>query len=91
MNTLNDIKKSSLLRFLDSDSTDIFAKADGFFEYAEGLRREKLYCYRCCTLERDGCKTLVDLQGEKKWLIDCASNDYLGMNARPEVLEAVTV
>jgi glycine C-acetyltransferase len=84
-----DIKKASMLRFMDSESNDIFAKGDGFFEYITGLKMERIYGYRVNTLTRDGCKSFVDVEGERKWVIDCATNDYLGMNMNPAVIQAV--
>jgi len=84
-----DIKKASLLRFMDSEAPDVFAKGEGYYEYIAGLKKERIYGYRVNTLSRDGCMAYVDVEGEKKWIIDCASNDYLGMNKNPEVIKAV--
>ena len=82
-------KSSSILRFLNTSGSDLFEKTERFHEYTETVFADRLWAYRICRLEKNGSRLLVETEfGERKWVLDCASNDYLQLSTDPEVIAA---
>ncbi len=80
----------TLLDFLKSDEPDPFAKAQPFYGYIEDLRRKGRYSYHRVVTTACTNKTTVldpDRGGERRVLV-MNSNNYLGLNTRPEVIQA---
>jgi glycine C-acetyltransferase len=91
MNIKNiDSDKHTLLDFLKSDDPDLFAKAGTFTAFLDDWKNKGTYSYHrlvtsaCCntTTIRD------ESAGTDRPMIVLASNTYLGLNTRPEVVEA---
>jgi 8-amino-7-oxononanoate synthase len=75
---------------LNPPDDDVFGKARSFSDHARRLSERNLWAYRTRCLRRDGARVLAAAtEGAPRWVIDCSTNDYLGMNANPEVIDAV--
>jgi glycine C-acetyltransferase len=80
----------TLADFLDSDEPDITAKTLPFLGYIDGLKEKGDYSYHrtlsCACTNR----TVIEdsLLGDRRDMIVMFSNNYLGLNTRPEVIEA---
>ena len=82
-------KTTTVLRFLNTKDHDLLNKTEEYSFLKQDALENKVYPYRVNSLERIAPKVLVQTEdGEKKWVIDCATNDYLRMNDNPEVIRA---
>ncbi|OGV58777.1 MAG: hypothetical protein A2283_02405 [Lentisphaerae bacterium RIFOXYA12_FULL_48_11] len=80
----------TLVDFIDSDSHDIFAKAEAFGAFLDDWKSRGTYSYhRIITSASSGKATIWDsFTGHEREMIVMSSNNYLGLNNRPEVIEA---
>lgn len=80
----------TLVDFIDSGSPDIFAKADAFGMFLDDWKSRGTYSYhRVVTSASSGKTTIRDaFTGREREMIVMSSNNYLGLNNRPEVIEA---
>lgn len=82
-------KSSSILRFLNTTGCDLFEKTERFHEYIQSTIVDRVWAYRICRLDKNGSRSLVETEfSEKKWVLDCAGNDYLNLGIDPEVVTA---
>jgi glycine C-acetyltransferase len=91
MKTLEiDSEQYTLLDFLDSEMPDPFAKAEPFYAYIQDLKQKGMYSYHRVIASACANRTLVlDPQtGLERQMVVMASNSYLGLNTRPEPVEA---
>lgn len=89
MNDTPNYKTTSVFRFLNTRDKFLLGKTLKYFDFQQQALKSNIYTYRINCLERKNARVLVQTaNGEKKWVIDCASNDYLQMNQIPEVRNA---
>lgn len=77
--------------FYDCPEPDLFAKAEPLYHFIDDWRSKKTYTYR--RLLKTAAGTRVAVEDEPlhplRHMIMMASNNYLGLNCRPEVKQAV--
>lgn len=80
----------TLVDFIDSDSCDIFTKAEAFGAFLDDWKSRGTYSYhRVVTSASSGTTSIWDpFAGCERKMIVMSSNNYLGLNNRPEVIEA---
>jgi len=85
-----DSDKYTLADFIEYSDTDIFKKTEIFYEYAQDYIDKKYYTYFRTLLSpcKPRVKILDTYTGKEKEMIMLASNNYLGLSYRPEVIEA---
>jgi glycine C-acetyltransferase len=85
-----DCDNYSLSDFIEFNDKDIFKKASVFFEYAQDYIAKKYFTYFRTMLGvcKPRVKILDRYTGKEKKMIMLASNNYLGLSSRPEVIEA---
>lgn len=69
---------------------DLFAKTRPLFDYIEDWKDKGTYMYRRCLASASGSRVIVrdDILGVPREMIMMASNNYLGLNNHPKVIEA---
>src|SRR3989339_1935740 len=72
----------TLVDFIDSDSHDIFAKAEAFGAFLDDWKSRGTYSYhRVVTSASSGKTTVLDpFTGHEREMIVMSSNNYLGLN-----------
>jgi glycine C-acetyltransferase len=77
--------------FYESEDPDIFAKADPLYQFISDWREKGTYTYRRLLKTSADNRVLVEDDSEHppRPMIMMASNNYLGLNSRPEVKQAV--
>lgn len=85
-----DSDKYSLADFIEYNDPDIFKKTEYFYEYAEDYIKKKYFTYfRTLLTSCNPEVTIFDrYTGKEKKMIMLASNNYLGLSSRPEVIAA---
>ncbi|MBN1696600.1 MAG: aminotransferase class I/II-fold pyridoxal phosphate-dependent enzyme [Spirochaetales bacterium] len=80
----------SLSDFIEYNDRDIFKKTSFFYEYARDYISKKYFTYFRTLLSdcSPRVKILDRYTGKEKEMIMLASNNYLGLSSRPEVIEA---
>lgn len=80
----------TLVDFFDPESGDIFAKAGAFSEFLTDWKSRGTYSYhRIMAGASSGRGTVLEpATGRKRRMIVLSSNNYLGLNNRPEVIDA---
>ena len=80
----------TLVDFLESPNGDLFEKAEMFYAFLDDWKGRGTYSYH--RELRSSCTTRTTIRdsitGEDREFIVLASNNYLGLNTRPEVIEA---
>lgn len=81
----------TLVDFLKSEDPDLLAKTATFTQFLDAWKSEGTYSYH--RMLTSACSSTVTVHdqacGTDKELIMLASNNYLGLNMRPEVLSAM--
>lgn len=81
----------TLVDFLKSDDPDLFAKAEGFTAFLDDWKGHGSYSqsyHRILSSPCSGASMLVEPGKAQRKMIMLSSNNYLGLNTRPEVIEA---
>lgn len=85
-----DFKNASLMDFIDVKDKDIMQRASFFFEYANFIRSQKHDHYR--RISTNGSNPVMSVldthTGQKKEMINLASNDYLNLTKHPQTIIA---
>lgn len=85
-----NLKKATLLDFLDIGDSDIFKRASVFAEYGKYIKAQKHYYYKRISL--DGSAPIMNIideyTGKPKEMIYLASNDYLNLTKHPRTIQA---
>ena len=85
-----DSDKYSLVDFIEYNDPDIFKKTELFYEYAQDYISKKYFTFFRTLLTP--CNPQVQIldryTGKKKKMIMLASNNYLGLASRPEIIAA---
>lgn len=86
-----DYRTTSPLKFLTSTSNDVFSRTADYGNLANSIKADNLWSFGATRLARKGGRILVKTEtDEQKWLIDAASNDYLGLSHNLEIISSVT-
>lgn len=89
-NTSIDSDKHTLVDFFNSDDKDLFAKTEPFGAFIEDMQRKGTYTYR--RLLDSACSNRAMVRerstGHVRQMLMMGSNNYLGLNTRPEIVEA---
>lgn len=82
----------TLADFFKSENPDLFAKTEAFSLFLDDWQRKGTYSYH--RLIRSACTTTATvrdrLTGFDRKMLVLASNNYLGLNTRPELVKAAT-
>lgn len=82
--------KHTLADFMESKEPDLFAKARDFAPFFADWQAKGTYLYR--RIVTTPCSRVVDVRdpasGAARRMVMLSSNNYLGLNTRPEVTEA---
>ncbi|MHC4166291.1 MAG: aminotransferase class I/II-fold pyridoxal phosphate-dependent enzyme [Planctomycetota bacterium] len=88
-NTPNE-KTPSLMKYYYSRDKTLLGKTEDYHVLKEQVLANGYYTYRIKRLESNHSRILVETAyGERRWCIDCASNDYLGVNSSPAIYKSV--
>ena len=79
----------TLADFIEDEGPDLFAKTERFAPFFADWRRKGTYLYR--RVVTSPCSDVVSVEdsgGASRKMVMLSSNNYLGLNTRPEVTEA---
>jgi len=82
--------KFTLVDFLESPNGDLFGKAELFYAFLDDWKDRGTYSYHRELTSSCGTRAKIRDRGtgKERDFIVLASNNYLGLNTRPEVIEA---
>jgi len=85
-----DWEHVSPLSFLNAAGRDLFARTDRYMNFCRGVQKDQMYSFELNRIEQgDGGLVLIETKdGERRWAVDLASHDYLGLTRHPEILRA---
>jgi 8-amino-7-oxononanoate synthase len=82
---------TSPLKYLTTPDREIFSRTVGYAALVKSAKLDDVWAFGVTRLAREGGHILVKTEtGEEKWVIDAASNDYLGLSHNPVIVMAVT-
>jgi 7-keto-8-aminopelargonate synthetase-like enzyme/acyl-CoA synthetase (AMP-forming)/AMP-acid ligase II/pimeloyl-ACP methyl ester carboxylesterase/acyl carrier protein len=80
----------SPVSFLNAAGRDLFARTDRYMNFCKSVQIDQMYSFELNRIEqREGGLVLIETKdGERRWAVDLASHDYLGLTRHPEVIRA---